>query len=276
MSHDIDITAIVTVYNEPDLIVRAIESLANQTLKNIEILIVDDGSSDATPTVLTDMAARDTRIRIIFGGRLGRAKALMVACEEAKGKYIANLDADDIAYPERLELQFSFLELNLDHAWVGCGEERRDTQRDEHIIRLYPLTDAKIREQCAKCIPYTHSGITFRKSLINEGLNYDPAQPYLIDFEFFLRVARKYKVANLPDVLACRYVRNESFFQSRFKTQKQNRRLARFGLQSVFWFRLSPYYLIFPIARLIYPMLPNAIKKKVRTSQGLSEGQGIA
>ncbi|AVV35236.1 hypothetical protein C8233_17810 [Halomonas sp. SF2003] len=270
------VTAIITVYNEEELVCRAINSLLCQTIDNIEILVIDDGSDDGTHEVLSRLARTDARIRIIRKDRIGRASALKLACEQAKGTYIANLDADDIAYSNRLALQAAFLDNNPDYAWVGCGEERRDTQRDEHINRIYPLDDREIRKQCAKCIPYTHSGITFRKSLIDEGINYDPEQPYLIDFEFFLRVAKKYKVANLAEVLACRYVRNESFFQSRFKTQKQNRRLARFGIQAVFWFKLSPHYFLFPLARLVYPLLPNLLKKKIRARQGLSEGKGIA
>lgn len=266
------VTAIITVYNEQDLILRAIDSLLVQTLTDIEILVIDDGSSDNTPVVLASIS--DPRVRVIRGERMGRAKALQLACEKAQGDYIANLDADDIAYPERLAKQVAFLDANPDHAWVGCGEERRDSQRNEHVQRVYPLTNSEIRRQCSKCIPYTHSGITFRRSLISEGINYDPNQPYLIDFEFFLRVARRYKVANLPDVLACRYVRNESFFQSRFKTSKQNRRLARFGLQSIIWFRLPWYYVVYPIARLIYPYLPDKLKRCVRAYQGLAEAQG--
>lgn len=267
------VTAILTVYNEEHLVSRAIESLLDQTLTDLEVLVIDDGSDDSTPRVLSEIAERDSRLRVISGQRMGRAMALKLACEEARGKFIANLDADDTAYPKRLELQVDFLEAHPNYAWVGCGEERRDTQRGEHVKRIYPLTDSEIRRQCSKCIPYTHSGITFRRSLIEEGLNYDPSQPYLIDFEFFLRVARLYKVANLPDVLACRYVRNESFFQSRFKTQKQNRRLARFGLQAVWWYRLPFYYAAYPLARLAYPMLPNSVKCRVRAQQGLSESE---
>jgi glycosyltransferase EpsE len=266
---NIKVTAIITVYNEKELVKRSIDSLLTQTLSSIEVLIIDDGSSDGTPDVIE--AIQDTRIRLIRGDRMGRAAALKLACKEAQGEFIANLDADDIAYPERFNKQAEFLDNNRDHAWVGCGEERVDTQRDEHIDRIYPLSDKEIRRQCAKCIPYTHSGIMFRKSLINEGINYDPTQPYLIDFEFFLRVARKYKVANLPEILACRYVRDESFFQSKFKTSKQNRRLARFGVQSVFWFRLPPWYLVYPLARLIYPLIPISLKKRVRKANGLQE-----
>ncbi|WP_163560672.1 glycosyltransferase family 2 protein [Halomonas sp. NO4] len=266
------VTAIITVYNEERYVKRAIDSLLGQTMEDIEVLVIDDGSNDSTPVMLSSI--QDSRLRVIRGERMGRAKALKLACEEARGEYIANLDADDMAYPERLARQVAFLDAHPDHAWVGCTEERRDTQRNEHIVRTYPLSDDEIRRQSAKCIPYSHSGITFRRSLIDEGLNYDSSQPYLIDFEFFLRVARHYKVANLPEVLACRYVRNESFFQSRFKTAKQNRRLAWLGLCAVIWFKLPFHYAVFPAARLIYPYLPNVFKRSVRRQQGLVEVDG--
>ncbi|SDK79121.1 Glycosyltransferase involved in cell wall bisynthesis [Franzmannia pantelleriensis] len=270
------VTVILTVYNEERMVTRAVGSLFNQTLDDIELLVIDDGSDDATPTVLAGIAQHDDRVRVIRVERIGRARALALACKEARGEFIANLDADDIAYPERLARQVAFLDSHPYHAWVGCAEERRDTQRNEHIVRTYPIADADIRRQSSKCIPYSHSGITFRRSLIDEGINYDGAQPYLIDFEFFLRVARQYKVANLPDVLVCRYVRNESFFQSRFKTTKQNRRLAWLGLRAVMWFNLPWRYTVFPIARLFYPYLPNLFKRSVRRYQGLAEVDGAS
>ncbi|MBA2780247.1 glycosyltransferase family 2 protein [Billgrantia kenyensis] len=267
------VTTILTVYNEEVLVTRAISSIFNQTLRDIELLIIDDGSNDNTPAVLASI--KDSRLRVIRGQRMGRAQALKMACEEARGEYIANIDADDIAYPERLSRQMEFLDSHPDHAWVGCGEERRDTRRNEHIVRVYPVDDMEVRRQSAKCIPYTHSGIMFRRALIENGINYDPSQPYLIDFEFFLRVARHHKVANLPDILTCRYVRDESFFQSRFKTSRQNWRLICLNIRAIHWFGLPLYFAIYPVARVIYPYLPNAVKRGVRSRFGLEESSGI-
>lgn len=263
------VTAIITVYNEEKRIAEAVHSLLDQSFNDLEVLVIDDGSDDKTPEILA--AIQDPRLRVIRKGRLRRAKALKFACEEARGKYIANLDADDYSYPQRIEKQVAFLEANQDFAWVGCGEERVEPRRGEHINRLYPTDDATLRKQCSRCIPYSHSGVMFRKSLIDEGINYDPEQPYLIDFEFFLRIARNYKVANLPEVLVRREVRSESFFQGRFTTKQQNRRLARFGVQAVFWFKLPPWMLVYPVARLVYPMMPDGLKRLIRKKQGLSE-----
>src|SRR5690606_37922927 len=115
------VTAIITVYNEKQLIARAVRSLLEQTLRDIEVLVIDDGSNDGTPEILVGI--HDERLRILSLSRVGRAAALAKACEFARGRYIANLDADDVSYPRRLEQQCRFLDSHPDYAWVGCGEE---------------------------------------------------------------------------------------------------------------------------------------------------------
>lgn len=261
------VTAIITVFNGEEFIRRAVESLLQQSMKDVEVLVLNDGSTDATRHILEQID--DARLRVINLPRTGRAGALAMACREARGLYIANLDADDLSYPDRLEKQANFLDENPDHGWVGCGEEQDDDRRGEHHRRVYPLTDAEIRRQSAKCIPYCHSAVMFRKSLVDEGINYDATQPYLIDFEFFLRVAAQTKVANLPDILVKRNVRSVSFFQSQFKTSKQNVRLARFCAQAVRQFGLPFKFYLYPLARLIYPYMPSSLKKRIRRGQGL-------
>ncbi len=263
------ISAVITVYNGQDCVARAVRSLLEQTEKDLELLVVNDGSTDGTAEILKGIT--DPRLRVINLPRTGRAGSLTKACLEAKGLYIANLDADDISYPERLQKQAAFLDANPDHAWVGSGEEQEDDRRQEHHQRIYPLTDREIRLQSAKCIPYCHSAVMFRRSLIEKGVNYDPAQPFLIDFEFFQRVALRHKVANLPDILVKRYVSGGSFFQSTFKTSLQNRRLAWFCELAVRRFHLPFRYHLFPVLRLFYPLVPNRLKRSIRSLQGLRE-----
>lgn len=263
------VTAMITVYNGEGFVANAVQSLLAQSLRDIEVLVVNDGSTDGTAAVLDSIG--DERLRVIHLPRTGRAGALALASREARGRYVANLDADDISYPQRLEKQAAFLDAHSDHAWVGCGEEQADSRRGEHHFRAYPVEDADIRRQSAKCIPYCHSGVMFRRNLIEEGINYDAAQPYLIDFEFFLRVAERHKVANLPDVLVKRHVRGESFFQSRYKTSRQNLRLARLCAQAVRRFDLPLRFYAYPLARLVYPYIPNGLKRRIRSRQGLGE-----
>ncbi|GAA4455970.1 glycosyltransferase family 2 protein [Novipirellula rosea] len=262
-------TAIVTVYNETQWIRAAVDSLLEQSNRNLEILIIDDGSDDGTGEILDSYT--DPRIRVIHADRMGRAAALAMAVREARGDYVANLDADDVAYPNRIADQVAFLESHPDHAWVGGGEDRQDSQRDEHYVRLYPQTDAEIRRMSAKCIPYCHSAIMFRRSLLDEGINYDPKQPYLIDFEFFLRVAAKHKVANLPYAVVMRRAHGKSFFQRSFKVRDQNRELSRLCRIARRQFGLPLWMEAYPAARTIYPMIPNLLKAPIRRTLGLKE-----
>lgn len=263
------VTAFITAFNEETRIAKALESLLAQTVENLEILIVDDGSTDRTADAVAEH--HDKRIRLIRSKRIGRAAALALATSAARGRYLANLDADDEAHPHRLEEQIRFLNANPDVAWVGGGEERVDLQRREHMDRLYPATDPAIRRMAPKCIPYSHSAVTFRRTLIDDGINYDQAQPFLIDFEFFLRVARRHQVANLPTVVVTRRLRDASFFQSRFSRASQNRRLAKLSAQAIRDFGLPKWYYVYPLARLAYPLLPNVAKRLVRRRQGLDE-----
>lgn len=262
------ISMIVTAYDEAGRIEKAIGSVLGD-LTDGEVVVVDDGSTDDTAGVVRSMG--DPRVRVIEGGRLGRAGALKLAVEASRGRYVANLDADDEAMPGRLTAQAGFLDTHPAVAWVGGAEEMIDSVRGERFVRRYPTDDAAIRRLAAKCVPYSHSAVMFRRSLLNEGLNYDPAQPYLIDFEFFLRVAARHQVANLPQTVVRRHVRAESFFQSRFSTARQNRRLARLCSHAVGLFGLPPRYHVYPLARLAYPLLPNVLKRTIRATHGMKE-----
>jgi hypothetical protein len=188
-----------------------------------------------------------------------------------EGHRVTGMDADDEALPNRLKQQACFLDRHPDHGWVGSGEAREDTQRHERQIRTYPESDAAIRRQAAKCIPYCHSAVMIRKEVLSKGGNYDPNQKYLIDFEFFLRVARRWKVANLPEPLVVRRLRNESYFQSRFSTSRQNLRPAQLCRTAIRQFELPSWYHLFPMVRILYPLIPNRMKRIVRSQNGLHE-----
>ncbi|MBN2023855.1 MAG: glycosyltransferase family 2 protein [Pirellulales bacterium] len=263
------VTAFITVYNEETWIEPAVRSLLDQSLRDIEVLVLDDGSTDLTRQILDAIA--DPRLRVIHAPRQGRAASLARATTIARGKYLANLDADDEAFPARLEMQARFLENMPEYGWIGSAEQREDTQRGDNVVRVYPETDKAIRRQAAKCIPYCHSAVMFRRNLVEQGINYDPSQPFLIDFEFFIRVAKHCKVANLPEALVKRRVRNESYFQRSFSTQSQNRRLAYLSSCAIREFGLSPLHYVFPASRLAYPWIPNTLKRQLRARNGLAE-----
>jgi glycosyltransferase involved in cell wall biosynthesis len=263
------VTCILTTYNEQEHIETALKSLLNQTFKDFDIIVFDDGSTDNTLDILKTYT--DGRLKIIEGRRRGRAGALHEAVKQAEGKYIANLDADDIAFSDRIEKQVQYMEEHPDCGWLGAGEEMIDKRRNEHRERRYPATDAAIRLQCARSIPYSHSSVMFRRAIVEEGLNYNPDLEYLIDFEFFLRVANRYKAANLEEVLVRRTVRNDSYFHRTYRTWKKNRDLSRLNARAIRQFDLPFYYYLYPLLRLGYPAIPNDLKRFIRRHTGLKE-----
>ena len=114
------ISIIMATYNAQDYIRPAIESILNQTLKNFEFFIIDDGSSDSTKEIIADFAAKDSRVIPIYNeDNLGQPRSRNKAIELAKGEFIAIMDADDISLPLRLERQVKYLQAHPNVVLVG-------------------------------------------------------------------------------------------------------------------------------------------------------------
>ena len=114
------VSIIMATYNRSATIKRAIDSMLAQTLRDFEFIIVDDGSSDETPQVLSECAAADARIRLLRQENKGLAAARNAGADKARGKYLAFMDDDDISLPLRLERQVGFLRNNPDYAACHC------------------------------------------------------------------------------------------------------------------------------------------------------------
>ena len=110
----------MATYNRSAVVKRAIDSMLAQTLRDFEFIIVDDGSSDETPQVLSECAAADARIRLLRQENKGLAAARNFGANKARGKYLTFMDDDDVSLPLRLERQVSFLDNNPDYAACHC------------------------------------------------------------------------------------------------------------------------------------------------------------
>lgn len=112
------ISVICSVKNGENTIAGTISSVINQSYTNWEMIIVDDGSTDKTVDILKYYNKKDDRIKPYFTEGIGRGKALNKAIDLSKGKYIANIDADDLMHPKKLEIQVKFLNKN-DYFLIG-------------------------------------------------------------------------------------------------------------------------------------------------------------
>lgn len=117
---DPEISVLLPVRNAASTVLPALRSLARQTFRNFECLVVDDGSSDQTPALARDFARSDPRFTLFSAGERGLVPALNAGLARARGRFIARMDADDLAHKERLALQRRALEEAPALDGVGC------------------------------------------------------------------------------------------------------------------------------------------------------------
>ena len=196
------ISVLMSVYNEEKYLRFSIESILNQSFDDFEFIITDDKSNDGSLDILKEYAEKDPRIKIIeHSKQLRLAYSLNEQIEIAKGIYLARMDGDDIAHPDRLEKQVKFLEENKDIGMVGsyC----REIDNNGKFVSLWkrPTSDQKIKKTILKLNPFLHSSIMIRKVAIIEAGLYNTDCKYAQDYDLWLRVAAKYKLANINEPL---------------------------------------------------------------------------
>src|ERR1051326_4784777 len=127
------ISVVMPVYNSAGVVGEAVESILHQTLRDFEFIIVDDGSSDATPQILSEYAGGDSRIKLYTQENCGLIATLNRYSRIAVGKYIARMDADDISFPTRLKKKFVFWKSLPKSGVLGLGIQVVDKNRAQII-----------------------------------------------------------------------------------------------------------------------------------------------
>jgi glycosyltransferase involved in cell wall biosynthesis len=190
------------VYNARAYLAEALDSLIAQSYPHWELIAVDDGSSDGSWDMLCAYAARERRIRPFRQDRnLGIVAARNRTLEHvsADAKYIAILDSDDVALPDRLARQLAFLERHEDHAMVGGHTLIIDERSRERGLRRYPLRYAEICRVITRYNPFAQSAVMLRRGVLDRVGRYDPAFPRCQDYDLWLRIAAEHPVANLDE-----------------------------------------------------------------------------
>lgn len=190
------ISIVMPVYNAAPFLKEAIDSILNQSFRDFELIVVDDASTDASLEIL--FSYDDSRILILqnttnLGNYPSRNKGMSVA----KGKYICVMDADDIAMPDRLEVQFCFLETHPDILACGSAYQIIGEERIYTGVREYEaIQKALLINNC-----FLHPSICFRADVLNKVGMYDEDYVYASDYDFLCRMVLEGTVVNLQDVL---------------------------------------------------------------------------
>jgi len=205
MTGDLPIASVLMpVYNGEAYLAEAIESVLGQTEKNIEVVAIDDGSTDSSRAILRRFALQDPRVRVFEEKHRGLVPALNRGLEVARGKYICRLDADDIAMPDRVEIQVRFLDAHEDYVLVG-GQATVIGQAGETIgTREQPFSHDEIEAALRSYCCLTHSAVTFRRAEVLSAGGYDSLFNPAEDYDLWVRLAVNYRLGNLPDFV-CQY-----------------------------------------------------------------------
>lgn len=197
------ISVIMSVYNGSQFVSDAIYSILNQTFGAFEFIIIDDGSTDDTADLVKQIP--DPRIQLIEQENQGLTLSLNQAIRLSRGQYIARMDADDFAQPDRFARQVDFLNDHPDVVLLGTAFEQIYTDTGRLVIIKPATDDLEIRKQLLDGNSFCHASVMMRATTLREVNGYDESFRYLQDYELWSRLALHGRLANLPDVLMKRY-----------------------------------------------------------------------
>ena len=202
------VSVVLAVRNERKRVRAAIQSVLDQTFDDFELIVVDDCSTDGTWDVICSFS--DPRVvRMRNERRLGIAGATNRALTVAKGKYIAIMDGDDVALPERLQRQVDFLERNPNVDILGTGAVYVDAHGRELVRPLPPETHEEVLRRPLREIPIINPTAMMRRKVVRALGGYDPVYRRGQDYEFWLRARRQFRFHNLQEPLLVYLWRDE-------------------------------------------------------------------
>ena len=193
------VTVIIPVYNAEKYVRQSVESILGQTYQNLEVIVVNDGSTDGSESILRQI--NDHRVKLFSQGNSGVAAALNKAVESTQGKYIARQDADDISLSTRIEMEVEFLERNPAVGIVGAWAEiiREDGRQGDYL--KHSQGNEKLQYDILWNSPFVSSTVMFRKECLVKTGNFYSGKDLFEDYNMWSMIARYFQVSNLPEVL---------------------------------------------------------------------------
>lgn len=212
-----EISVLLPVYNAERFLAKAIDSILVQTFENWELIIVDDASTDSSLQLIEKY--NDPRIVLLVNNKnRGISSSLNRAVAQARGRYLARMDADDISRPERLANQYEFLEKHPDIAVCGCWVRCFGMSKQ---VWCYPQSDAVAKSWLIFEPPFAHSAVMFRHEIFSETCRYNEEFTHAQDYEIWSRLAKDHKFSNLQEVLLEYRIHEDQTGRKQSKWQQQ-------------------------------------------------------
>jgi glycosyltransferase involved in cell wall biosynthesis len=205
------VSILITSYNAEKTIANSLKSSLNQNFEDYEIIVVDDGSSDKTSEILKKFKNKKIK-KYFLNENIGRTKALNYGLKKCNSKYIAILDADDISHPDRLKIQFNFLEKKNCFDLVCSFYNKKFDYKKKEIIKFKNLELFKEKLKYINLI--AHSSVMYRASQIKKLKIYNNNFLYAQDYEMILKFLKKDKIGLISKILTTVNICNENMTNS--------------------------------------------------------------
>ena len=254
------VSVVMAVYNAEPWLSEAVESVLGQTFGDFEFVVIDDGSSDATPEILRRF--HDSRLRVTRQHQSGQTPALNHALRLSQGALIARMDGDDVALPDRLARQVAFLDA---HPEVGLlGTACHEISASGAVLRTItpPGDDHAVRRLLIRKNPFTHSSVMFRRAVLDASGWYDERFVVAQDYDLWLRMSRLTRLANLSEPLVLRRLAPGRLSSARESTRIRDEVAAKLtALRSGTY---APWCAIFLVKLLCALALPVPLRRSLR------------
>lgn len=218
------VTVLLAVKDGAATIGQALASVLGQTFRDLELVVVDDGSTDATPDRLA--AVDDARLRVLRNeASAGLASALNRGLDQARGRYVARLDADDVAFPGRLAAQVAVLEARPRLALLGTATIELEASGRLGALHVPPIGVNAVRWHALFGAPVFHPTVMLdREALDRHGLRYDPTFEESEDYDLWSRLLEVAEVDNLERAYVIRRIHSAQATKTRRDLQRRFQR----------------------------------------------------
>ncbi|MBR2195065.1 MAG: glycosyltransferase family 2 protein [Salinivirgaceae bacterium] len=190
------VSVVIPAYNAERTIKSTLDSILGQTYNNVEVLVIDDGSTDSTSIIVKSYS--DTRIRLINKPNGGVSSARNLGIKSALGEYVAFCDSDDVWHPQKLEKQLEILRKDSSIDFIGCN---RNNERTRVFFHNYSsLKQISFNDLLLKVFPQTSTAV-IKKCVFDDVGVFDEEQRYAEDVNLWLRICYNKKCYMMPDSL---------------------------------------------------------------------------
>lgn len=212
----------MSVYNGETYVSESICSILLQNYKDFEFIIVNDGSTDNTLSILKDYAQKDSRIKLVDQENKGLTKSLNIAAKMAKGEFIARQDADDISLPNRFKNQLRYLQRNTDVKFLGTSNFMIDSKGKVINYFLRPQDCEQVRDYMPKGNQICHGSMMMCTTTFNKLGGYDESYRFAQDYDLWFRALKQgHKVENLRQLFYLWRIHENSIAGAKQQKQRE-------------------------------------------------------